>query len=494
MSYFERKCVAFGKLPSAQIIDSTSRNRVIFQSTAVFERPVVITHRGLSKKSHVCALVITFDENLLEADHPKQDGVKLTSAIQNSEEDENGQVVDFDFELTLHVAAPGSRKSMYVDAVRSGLQVIVTGYLEAGSTREFTLDSDFDFKERVLEDAFLDWQMGPVDPPSWYGQAAQQAAWASFSGASLLRGSQVETIYQEFSQAYAEENLFKLPNPDEVNSIIELITDIRSALREYEKGPSEELNLYGSIWYSRPNHFREVLEKIPPDEAKVLREKHDTLWRSFDVMQVLQLGEEKFGARSASFDPKPDEIEAAVVKLTGMRPDVYSETLETLLLNALIYAEVIGFARYAYSKETRMGQKVWSIIKGTANDEPEGWWRSVGKLMVDFVKESAKVALTFGAAYVITGQETTPSWIVTAGFTLYRWLLRDWAHFKGTGHQKQIELTIAMARLHELVSKTKFSPEMARQELIRVSQLGAVFSPAVITLLERRLARERKQR
>lgn len=493
MSYLDRKCVAFGRLPNARVIDSSShKGRLFLQSTAVFERPFVVNFRGASQTSYVGSFNIFFDDNLVETDHLKTGCVKLTPSVQNFEKDEDDKVTSFTFELELHVRMPGARKYQYLEAFANGLQLTVTGYLEPGQTRAITLSDDFEFQTHVIDDIHLEWQLGCIDPPSWYKTVLQQAALASFSGAPIRRGSQVETIYKEISQAYAEADNFKLPNTEEVELIVNLVSDARSALRPYDKGPVEELNPYGSIWNLRTDDFKELVSKIPQAEAKSLTEKYDTLWSHFDVMQVLQLGEAKFGAHSKGFDPKVDEIEAAVGKLMELNPELYSETLEDVLLNALIYAEVIGFARYAYSKEELLGKKIWSPIKGVSNEEPDGWWRSVGALARDLSLETGKVALTFAVAYLITGQEITPSWIVTTGFTLYRWLLRDWTHSRRTGQKNQIPLVLDMARLHALIAKPGFSPEMARQELFRVRQLGGIFSPAVNTLLERRITRHRK--
>lgn len=492
MSYLDRQIIAFGKLNNAKIIDSTSNDLFILESNGLLEQLIEIRCGDCSEFIRTCNIHVVFDEAVPEDAYPQNKCVKLTAFVQNYVRNVDGNLVSFDVDLTLRILVPGARKARFLQAIYHGLQITVTGCIESVDRRKINVDEEISYIEQPLEQVHVLWGVGQSERPIWYDQARKQAIWACFENYPLWQQSQVERIYQDFANSFANVEPLKIPTSDEVDSINEVISDVRSSLRPYEKEPGGE-DAFGSIWFSEPRYAKTVAAKLPSDEAEKFCKKFDTLWKNFETSRVVKDGESNYGAQHEGFEPKADEIELAAEKLMALSNDHFSETLENVLINALIYTETVEYARYIYSKEKFLGQTVASPLRGLNKDGGKNELGGMGKMIGKTLMEFFSIGLTFVVAYFVTNQDSNSSWTITTGITLYRWLFKLLIELKGDKQQKQIDLALAMMNLHAFTIRPDVNPAIVRQEVIRVSQLGAIFSPAVINLLDRQISRRQKK-
>jgi hypothetical protein len=82
--------------------------------------------------------------------------------------------------------------------------------------------------------------------------------------------------------------------------------------------------------------------------------------------------------------------------------------------------------------------------------------------------------------------------VITTGLTLYRWALNLVREVFSDDRKNKLDLALAMMGLHDLTNKPIFSSQYVYAEVVRVSQKGAIFKPAVLLLLERQIYRQQR--
>lgn len=481
MSYLDRQFVAFAKLTRVQLVDTTIwKGKTVFESSCLLELPILVKCGEHSDCRQICNIRVTFD------------GADFGDATRS---DENVQltvsVAYFDADLTLHVQAPKSVEALFLQSIHQGIQLTVTGSIGLSDDREIVIDPANGHILKKMEKANLLWEIGESDPPQWVGPTIKELVRAKFEKYPLLHRSQVRQVYQEFADSYLNDMSSPIPTTEEVDDIVEVISDVRSSLRPYEKVPGDE-DSFGSIWFSSPQHAKEISVKLSSDESEIFCKKYDTLWGNFDIHAIVQSGEKDHGALAEGYEPKAEEIEEAAHKLLKMDSRRFSETLENVLINALIYVETVGFVRYVYSKEKIFGHIVSSQLKGRSNEKVDNPFVALSKFLWKCGVEALIIGLTFAAAHFVTSQDPTSSWVITTGLTLYRWALNLVREIYAGDRKRNLKLASSMIELHALTNKPIFSSQYVYAEAVRVSQQGAVFSPAVMLLLERQISRQQK--
>lgn len=481
MSILDRQCVAFARLTRAQFVTSVLWNgKTILESQGLLLSPIYVRCGEQYDNFQTCKVRITFDGLAHGDDTLIKECVRLSASNH-----------DFDAGLTLYVQAPKSLEALLLQSIQQGIQLTVTGLMGLSDHREIVIDPESGFVNKQLEDAHLSWGIGDFDPPQWVGSTLKNVVWAQFEKYPLLHRSQVWKVYQEFADSFGKDAYSLVPTAEEVDAIVEVISDVRSSLRPYKKLSGDE-DSFGSTWFSSPQRAKEISAKLSSDEAKTFCKKYDTLWGTFNIYAIVQSGEKDFGALAEDYEPKLEEIEEAAHKLLDMDQRYFSQTLENLLINALIYAETVEYARNVYSKEKFLGVSVPSPLKGLRSGKTDNPLVALSKLLWQFGVEALSIGLTFAAAYFVTSQDSVSSWVITTGLTLYRWVLNLVREVFSDDRKNKLELASAMMGLHDLTNKPIFSSQYVYAEAVRVSQKGAIFKPAVLLLLERQIYRQQK--
>lgn len=481
MTYWGSDCVAFAKFARAEIDDSTLwKGKTVLESFGQLQLPICVKCGEHSEYRNACKIRVTFDGPDFDDPTRGDESVHMTASPSHLYDD-----------LTLHVQAPKSVEALFLQSIHKGIDLTVTGSLGLSGEREINIDPTVDHVTKKMKDAQLFWGIGEADPPKWVASNIKNLVWEQFKKYPLLHKSQVMQVYQEFADSYRSDVISLIPTEKEIDAIVEVISEVRSALRPYSKLSEDEYS-FGSTWLSSPRDAKEISNKLSSDEAKIFREKYDTLWGTFNIYAIIQSGEKDFGALAQGFEPKVEEIEDVAHKLLDLDQRYFSPTLENLLINALIYAETVEFARNVHSKEKILGFSVPSPMKGTRSDKVDNPLVTLSKLLWKFFVEALSVGLTFAIAYFVTSQDVVSSWVITTGITLFRWALNEVKAIFKNDRMTQLELVSEMVMLHELTNKPILSSQYLYAEAVRVSQKGAAFKPVVFLLLERQINRQKR--
>lgn len=296
-----------------------------------------------------------------------------------------------------------------------------------------------------------------------------------------LSGGQVQLIAREIAESASTTALTRQEALSLIEKVGNLLADLRSAMRPHEPAPGEQ---FGTIWLLRPDEFEQLLGKYDAEQQKTLRARYDMVWLHYDSMLAMTEGEKKYGAPKDGFQPKADELEEVVRQYLAL-PAGRSRFLEWVLVDALLYCECIAFAQTVLSEKTFLGMKVASELTGVSTSLKRSA-KELGKLALRGVGELVVIALTFLGASVLTAQDSQSAWVVTTGVTAARWIRKAivLTHAK-TPEQIQYQLLRDMSSVQRAVTKVPdFSASHLMDQLNRLSEKGAVFSPLVYRLLD----------
>lgn len=246
-----------------------------------------------------------------------------------------------------------------------------------------------------------------------------------------------------------------------------------------------------SLAFSSPraSFLKELRECIPQAERGALIEQYGRLWRHYPISWVIANGEDQFGPEKDGFPTEKAPLEEAASRLCH-RPEVYSETLEWALVNALLYIECVAFARAVFTDS-----KLAGIVRGGSKLESLGAWArtlwAAQQIAWGGVKEGAALAVTalVGVAATEVSGDATAGWVVFTGLTVYRWARGLFLSYREP-HIEQRLLLRDMAAVHQATADWRFNARAVRELLYRVAERGAVFSPWVYHLLDAKIARE----
>ena len=165
-----------------------------------------------------------------------------------------------------------------------------------------------------------------------------------------------------------------------------------------------------------------------------------------------------------------------------------SDELERILISSLIYAETIAFARTILSKNKLMGMSIPTTLikKSTEYEDVKSIAMALWVTTKHLSVEGIKIALTFAFAFFLSNENHTAAWVVTTGYTLFRWW-REVALNLGKKGLSEIELLQEMAGFHKLVDDQVNNPRLLHEKLYKITDQGAVFSPCVFTLIDRQI-------
>lgn len=463
----------------------------------VFRSGIQIKHKGLTTTLLVASSWIKFD---LELDAKANEGGEVKQSANVfvevvSREGDGDEVTDFLVKGQLSLGLPWAMYECICKNLSLGVQLLLDGEADSGGYRKpFEIAVDDDYAVLSLTNVTVSTLVGKVASVDWYEPVFRYAVSQHYSNLYVSTySSQVKRIVREMAEssaiAYGSLTALQAYRSDELEELLwhcqsTLKTDNPPSLKDADGFTEQEAK---DVWSGSVAAFKKAIVKVKDSDRSEYARKHDTLWREFNVLEIAKRGEAKAGPNVFGFRAKADELEDLARKAIAMRP-MYSDTLDRILIDALVFAETLAFAQSVFSKEKLFGVPLAGELKGTEKDVATvaGFARSFGKALLSFAFELVKVALTFGVAIVVTNENVVAAWIVTTGYTLFRW----WVSTRSGGDKEKYMLLSKMANAHTFARQYDSNPRLVRNALYQAAHDGAVFSPLVFTLLDRLIERE----
>lgn len=325
-------------------------------------------------------------------------------------------------------------------------------------------------------------------PGPWFEKQDAQELVDRFSNRYFHENfiGQVGRIVRELAASAAEGGL------DEASraQCAEAIGEILDSLRQAFKAPFE-LEISGNkcdnAWELSAAEFAAVVDLRGKDEARKFKNSYDHLWQHFDLRHVIASGEEQADALGKGLWANVQALEELAFNLLA-NPRLRSQTLEWMLIDALMYAECLGFAQRVLSKEKFMGMPAPSVIKGEKTSMKAAIltdFKRIGNLAF----EAVKVGATFVIALALARQNYQSAWTITTGVTAVRWVRLTWLSTQPSPDMTGRALLLKMAVVHDQLKTSQFNPRDLRHHLNLVAAEGATFSAWVYNLLDARIRR-----
>jgi hypothetical protein len=218
-----------------------------------------------------------------------------------------------------------------------------------------------------------------------------------------------------------------------------------------------------------PADFREHLAKLPEAERKEWA-GYDELPYHASARDTIILGRQE---QSGERELVTEDLEQAALSYLASRILV-SPTLEWFLIDHLMFNETVAFRRsIEWMPKSADG---WPVFRAMA-------WTGIKTL----VKEAFAIGLTAFVAGLVDPQTGVGFWAILATVTLARWMKPNQVM---AAREKVTAILSDMATAQHTMHRWDFNAGQLRQALYDVSGKGAVFSPCVYSLLDRRIARE----
>lgn len=259
-------------------------------------------------------------------------------------------------------------------------------------------------------------------------------------------------------------------NPSERPYLLdfEVVGDLLSSLRYAANNDPN----FAELMRKAPSEFSDVIKDFSPDRLERARRAYDTVWQHTNVNNLITSGKLQEGVHQEILSESLEEIAQRYISDQRLS----SPLLEWLLLDALLFNEIVAYAR--------------SIPNIHALKPLKAIWNSLWQTSKFLVSEGLALALTVIAAEIIDASKGVGFWAVIATVTLIRWLHPT----RNLKNQRQIELLkllFDMAFIHErLKHYTQFNARLIRELLYDTEKRGALFSPWAYHVLDKRIARE----
>lgn len=293
--------------------------------------------------------------------------------------------------------------------------------------------------------------------------------------------SQLGIIIRQFDESAQRAGIS--PDSDEVYEIMQIISSLRPAYRDYKEGSSGY-----NIWADDKESFIKDIGSYSQAEQEKFKGQYDTIWQYYDISSVLRVGERNSQPVKDGFNPNVEDIEEVASRLLLLK-GIHSRLLENLIVSSLIYCETIAFARSAVSTENMFGSKIPTEIKGSDSGGFIGTFgKATGQIVLFYIKEVLKIGLTYGIGSILTGNEITANWVITCSYTACRWYFA----YKNANTDFEVasrRLLSKMVTLHTYFNKNVVNFPLLRDQLYKLETEGARFSPMVYEILDRVIAR-----
>ena len=170
--------------------------------------------------------------------------------------------------------------------------------------------------------------------------------------------------------------------------------------------------------------------------------------------------------------------------------NVYSKTLEDIIVGSLINCEIVAYARYVSTKDKMLGFKVSTPIKVNEDSALKTFIKEIFKTGVFYIKEILKITITFAISNLLTEGNNTSSWVVTSIFTVARWYFNH-QNSKTNSEIVALNLLGKLGSLDFYFSKNIINYPLLRAQLYKLESEGARFSPMVYEVIDRVISRNK---
>jgi hypothetical protein len=469
--------------PSEDSVQSDFKEEITISSQLILKRELKIAYKGRAESTKLVEVTFNFEDGITPSASAYIEAYNAYNAYEDEGESEDETfepITIFEPKIRLTVQLPKTELQEFLKYLNTDFFIFISGNLN--NTGHFQLEKTWLHLE--LQDFEYVYLINQKQV-RWYFDGIESIAASYLKKLSIGQRGQVSQIVNELSESAANQGYILDEYDKDLETIIDLVSDLRSALRSHEPDPSADYD-YGNIWYLNATDFQSAIKELPDSKQKELIEKYDQLWKKVDLSHALKWGEDKYGAIAVGFDPKQDEIENVAYKYLKLKT-LRSKELEKILINSLIYTETIAFARTILSKKKFWGMSIPSIIESKDVEEnssrfqifAEAFWE-IGKLTFF---EAIKVIATFAIAFVVTNENFIAAWIVTTGYTVFRWWRQVYIASLTPEDAKRVLLG-KMIQVHKLSNNYNYDAGHLKDQLLEVSREGAVFSPYVFSLLD----------
>lgn len=284
----------------------------------------------------------------------------------------------------------------------------------------------------------------------------------------LSNSSQVAFIVRELMDGL---NRWLESNPADSKEKDDYIGAIQLLIRELRGCHITNGEMTG-LFYRPLDEFKSEISELSDERRKEAKNLYDSIWNHGNITRLISSGDINDHAKITELNIENMELVAGMY--LG-NPWMKSKTLEWILIDALLFAETVEFAKVANDVPT---QKFFNILG-----------RSVWETVKFAFSEGIALAITAFVSSIIDSTQGTTFWIAFATITTIRWL-RPMRFEQIKAKAKNRILLFKMIRAYESKMKSySFNPRLLRELLYDLEKKGAVYSPWVYHLLDRIIAR-----
>jgi hypothetical protein len=461
----------------------------IIKTKLILKSELKISYKGCIEKTQIADITFNFEDGIQPSASLFVEVNDVYEFDSQEEGDDEKPLDSFELKLKLKVKLPLSELKYFLNYLNTNFCVYISCSLN--NKADIVLEKTWaNFEIDYFEYSYLI----NHDQVKWYSYGVQSIANSYLQKLSIGYSGQLRQIIEELSESAVHADLILNEDDKDLETVFELIRDLRCALREKKDDPSADYD-FSNLWHRDSVEFQTAIKIFPQSEQKELIEKYDQLWTNIDISSGLKWGEDKYGAIAKGFDPIQDQIEDVAIMFLKLKV-LQSRKLEQILISSLIFAETIAFGRNLFSKKKNSSGSSVSprFIDSKEIDDP-----SYFQIIINTVLETGKVMLleaiklvsTFFIALVVTSENIMATWIVTTGYTVFRWW-RQVFIASLTPENKQYALLDSMIQIYRLSTNYNFDASHLKTQLNEVSKEGAVFSPYIFTLLDLQIERRRK--
>lgn len=264
--------------------------------------------------------------------------------------------------------------------------------------------------------------------------------------------------------------------------VSELIAEARTAFRLPLAGTGEPYN--DNAYALDTLAFEKFVEPFDVKRQDELKATYNQLWRHFVLTDVVRRGEDEDGPRKSGFACFQESLDPVAQKYMALGA-VRSQTLEVLLLDALVFGEGLGFAQHVLSQQNALGMTIAAPIKVKSawaqlrEDTLRSIWSAASEVV--------KLALTYAVAHVLTEGNIVATWTVVTGVTAARWVRAALLGKDLNPKSKQAEILTKISWVSETLKRSDFNALGVRQHIHALALEGITFSPWVLNILDRRV-------
>lgn len=224
-----------------------------------------------------------------------------------------------------------------------------------------------------------------------------------------------------------------------------------------------------------PELFLKSIEDEPDELQKKLKWKYDNVWESRpNIFYFLNNGIVKRDISNNQFIDHPSLSSASLEEIAAYyicRPWMESSYLEWILIDALIFNESSLFALKTKDFTPKKSLKLFLKL--------------ALKQLSLFVHEIFYLLITTVISSLIDNQKGIIFWIIFSTITLIRWL-------KPTSTIQTNQLANDMIIVSDKARNPNFNSRLLRKLLYDLEIRGAIYSPWIFNLLDKRISRENK--